>query len=479
MTKYIKVLALMLGVACLSSCSYGPRVSTPGLADGSFKQTLSRMQPSLGSNPNNKNYQLDRDRMIIHSSENKAIKKRQYNPKLNCSESEKTLDISKANLITLNLIESDLREALVEISMMTEIPIVMDETVEGIVTSNIVEQPLSVALKMILSTGNFAHKIKEEYILVGSARPDNPTIYELSETCVYKPENMKPLEIVELLSPYYRQYVTYSKTSRHLTITAPQNIAKRLERDILKLDFPPEQVLLEVNIVEVSSNALRIMGIDWGQLMFIDNRRINATNIGITNVGIDQTVEVSSMMNNIANPYITFLSAVKFLSDKGMAVMKGMPSIITMDGHKANFNSTQTIWFTPNATNTANNSNVRALELTYGIDLEIIPRLAHNHMVKLDIIKAGVSDLTQSSRGTSPKLISHKISNTIRVGSGETLVMGGLLQKKNFLKNSKVPGLGDIPVAELMFKQNGSGSYTTEVLIVITPRILESNEEVS
>ena len=51
--------------------------------------------------------------------------------------------------------------------------------------------------------------------------------------------------------------------------------------------------------------------------------------------------------------------------------------------------------------------------------------------------------------------------------------------KKNLLKNSKVTGLGDIPVAELMFKQNGSGSYTTEVLIVITPRILESNEEVS
>ncbi|MCF6765925.1 hypothetical protein L3V82_09070 [Thiotrichales bacterium 19S3-7] len=470
----IQLTILFLVITIISGCASNNKNYAPQLANGSYNEVLSRMQAGIGDQKANKKYQLDKERMVIYGNKDKN-NKRQYKPKMNCLTSDNKLDLSGISNVTLNLIESDLREALIEVSMLTDIPIVMDESVEGIVTANINDKSLEIALDMMLSIGNYAYKVKENYILVGSAQADNPTISQLSDTCIYKPENLKPIEIVELLSLYYRQYVTFSKKSRYLTITAPKNIQKKLSADILKLDFPPEQVLLEVSIIEISSDALRVMGIDWGQLMFVDQRNINATNIGITNSGIDQTVDFSSYMN-ASNPYITFLSAVKFLSDKGMAMVKGMPSIVTLDGHIANFNSTQTIWFTPDRNYS---QNTKTVELTYGINLEIIPKLAHNNMVKLDIIKAGVSDLTHSSRGTSPKVISHTISNTIRVGNGETLVMGGLLQKKNYVKNSQIPGLGDIPVAGYLFKQDGEGSYTTEVMIVITPRILKTNEQLT
>ena len=165
-----------------------------------------------------------------------------------------------------------------------------------------------------------------------------------------------------------------------------------------------------------------------------------------------------------------FQATVNWLSTTGDASLKATPSIVTLDGHPALFSSTQRTWL---ELDNAETSRPRE-EVRYGVELKLLPRIASNSEVVLEIISAQVSDLTTSNEGR-PTVVAHQVSNTVRMKEGETLVLGGLLQKKKRYRITKVPYLGDIPILGAFFRREESAEEEKEVLIVIRPKILSEN----
>lgn len=370
--------------------------------------------------------------------------------------------------VSIDFIEMDLREALLELSLTTNFPIIADDTVAGIVSLTLNKVSFAKALTILLASGDYSYRFFKDYVLIGSSTPDGPSFTKLSKTCRYKPKYATPQDLAASLSTYYQQFVRVPSKGDYLTITAPKTIQAQIRRSLELFDERPGQVMLEMSVIEVSRDALSILGLAWNT---DKSKPVNTTN---SSVGVR-----SSMGNAMTQVGLTFsalpqqslVRSIRSLQSDGKATVKAMPSIVSIDGAEARFQSIQTVWITHS--NESRNAYSNVEQLSYGVDMSVVPRISFDGQVSLQIIKASVSDLTED-HDAKPRLIAHSITNTVDVPDGDYLVLGGLLQKKVRRMHNKLPiGLSNTPLGFLT-GQKKAVDEEMEVLIMIRPRILHS-----
>lgn len=379
----------------------------------------------------------------------------------NCAPSEKSVITDGIATVDVSFIEADILDALLELSLLTGISIITDDSIEGVVSINFFDKSLDDVITAIIAPGNYAFKKFDSFIYVGSQSPASPSFHLLSETCTYKPVFVKPSQIVELLTPYYRQYVNYIEDHDHISIVAPNRIQQRIQSDLRIFDQVPQQILLEMSIIEVSAAALDLLGVKWRrEASSTDLLRDNSNGRG----NIFSYYQPDAINNPVAQALIESLSA---LNTGEEIQVRAIPSLVTLNGRQANFSSIQTTWL-PMLSLSNNNS---FHEVSYGVNLRIIPYISKENQIRLEILQASVSDLTKDFDGL-PKLISHTISTSVIMRDGETLVLGGLIQRKSRNQLAKVPGISRTPLLGNLFKHTQTAMISTEILIVIRPSIL-------
>jgi general secretion pathway protein D len=113
-----------------------------------------------------------------------------------------------------------------------------------------------------------------------------------------------------------------------------------------------------------------------------------------------------------------------------------------------------------------------------GVVLEITPRVNSNGLVILDIIQE-VSDVIQTDTSdiSSPTIQQRRIETTVVVQSGETVALGGMIRDNRTDSVSGIPLLSDIPILGNLFKTNTEITRRTELIILITPRVIHNVDE--
>ncbi|GAA4651042.1 hypothetical protein GCM10023116_33250 [Kistimonas scapharcae] len=382
----------------------------------------------------------------------------QIHGEFHCNNTTADQDLLTDKTVNLEIEEGDLRELLVEVSAQTETSIIMDDYVEGLVSIQLDDTPLATALDSLLSVGDYDYRVYDDYIFVGIREPGAPSFSRLSETCVFRPVFITPEEIITMLPPLYRQYVQPNINKGTLTIVAPRSIQSRLKDDLFLFDRAPDQVVLELTVIEVAKDALDILGIDW-----------HGAKDFAAAASKQYLVDASFFNESVQLPAFKvpqFIDAISLLSRSGEAQIKTMPSIVTLDGHEAAFNSMQTLYGLPQMKQT----NGKQQELSYGVQLIITPHVSSNNVIQMNIKNASVSDLVHDK--DMPRLVGHSITSSVYVGNGNALIIGGLLQKKTHSKDSGVSGAADLPIVGDLFKQSTDRTYETEILIMIRPRLL-------
>ena len=376
-----------------------------------------------------------------------------------CSEEQASTVTDEIPLLDVSFIEADILDAILELSLLTGITIITDDNIEGIVSVNFVGKSLDEVLAAIITPGNYGYKKYASFIYVGSQNPLSDSLHLLSTTCLYKPVFLQPKEIVELLTLNYQQYVNFYEGHDHISIVAPNSIQRRIQHDIRLIDKMPDQILLEMSIIEVSSKALDILGVKW-KTNLAGNKQMSKQNHENIYSFYDQRNISISLASSLIDSFGALNSDDKFQ-------IRAMPSIVTLNGKEANFSSTETVWLP-----VFGGSSQQPLSITYGINLKIIPFVSHRDHIRLEILQASVSDLTEN-QARQPVLINHAISTSVLMRDGETLVLGGLLQKKRRNRENKVPGASKLPVFGRFFSHTHNTLEHTEVLIVIRPKILD------
>lgn len=365
--------------------------------------------------------------------------------------------------IDVEFLDFDLRDAITEISMIADINILIDDSIDGIVSSRFEDESVAEILNSILSIGNFDYKVFPDFILVASADPAFPVFNKISDTCTYSSAYRSALELIDLLSPQFHRYVRLVEASNMISITAPQAIQKKIQSELILHDQEVDQVVIELTVIEVSKEALSIIGIDFKNMISdtttITDQQFNQRRSSVSNQGGITLTDINTRH---------FINAVQFMSESGQAHIKTMPTIIAQNGKPAKFKSMETIY--NNSQDGSNQSN-NMIGLSFGVELEVVPQITHEDKINLYIKKAQISDLVDAV-GDQSVLVNHQISSTVMIEHGMTLLIGGLYQTKRRAKDPGVIGLKNLPLLGRLFRTDVHSSVEMEVLIMIKPLII-------
>ncbi|MBW5812411.1 type II secretion system secretin GspD [Yersinia kristensenii] len=274
----------------------------------------------------------------------------------------------------------------------------------------------------------------------------------------------------------------YDQTNA-LVITAHSKIMKELDQVIEKLDVRRAQVLVEAIIVETQNGEGLNLGIQWankfhGGVNFLQNPdRIRAN-------------------NNSENPIPTVISGLTAGFYKGnwdglftaLATnsnnnILATPSIVTLDNMEAEFNVGQEVPVLTSTQTTATDKVYNSISRqSVGVMLKVKPQINKGDSVLLEI-RQEVSSVADSSGTNANNLGSvfnkRVVNNAVLVKSGETVVVGGLLDKKLSKVINKVPFLGDIPLIGRLFQQRKENIEKSNLILFIRPTILRETNDYS
>lgn len=366
-------------------------------------------------------------------------------------------------------------DVLRDVSAQTGVVVIADSTVNGQITLSLDNVPLEEALQRILTPGGYVFRKLNGYYLVGAPDVKNPSFILLSETEIIKLHYAKAENIVKTLADSLGLYVKVDKDNNSLVVTAPQQIINRVKSDLALIDQPPRQVMLEALVVEVSKNGQRDLGLDWWEWT-----KKTASASGDQNTDTLQVKDFAFNISHITEDGLSsFLASLKVSVAKGDARIEANPRVATIDGQSAEiFVGKERYYYLTSQTDSSGSTTSSTLEaIKSGITLKILPQVAENGDITVKI-EPEVSDVTteNDSSGNSsnglPVISSRRVSTTARVKDGESIVLGGLIQRTKQKLRTKVPFLGDIPILSFFFSRTKTVEEENEVLIIITPKIL-------
>lgn len=229
----------------------------------------------------------------------------------------------------------------------------------------------------------------------------------------------------------------------------------------------PQQVQLDVRILEVSRRAGRALGVEL-------TATENGSQLGTTRGSASSAVPFGSFVGNllsIAGTEIDFV--INTLEDKGLARRLANPTLITSNGTEANFTVGGEVPIAV-ATQGENGSVATSTDYReYGVRLNFRPVVLDNSMISLRI-RPEVSDVdTSLTVNGEPAFISRKADTTVSLRDGQSFAIAGLLQVDNERNAKQLPWLGQVPVLGALFRSTAFQKNETDLVIVVTPRLVE------
>ena len=283
-----------------------------------------------------------------------------------------------------------------------------------------------------------------------------------------------------------------------ITVTATPSQLKRVEKYIAEMQRRlKKQVIIDVSIIAVDLNNEYKQGVDWSKFelgfnSYIGNQGSNTGSSAIwTNKGNSLSDGFGRTLNIAANLNFSLDGMINFLETNGKTKVVSSPKVTTLNNQQALISVGDNINYRvmEETDNGSNNNNNNRLTTTYkqysvfiGILLNLLPEVSDNNKIMLRINPSLSSfkyaeDDTRSQntaiREIAPDTVQKKLSTVVQVNSGDTIILGGLIGQTKNKQNTAVPLLADIPLIGSVFKSTRDGVKTTELIFVITPRVVD------
>lgn len=314
-----------------------------------------------------------------------------------------------------------------------------------------------------------------------------------------------------------RSKVIADVRTSQLVVSATEKELEAAEKLVERLDTQTKQVLIEAKILETTLSPKSNKGFDWSGTLsaqtfklgngstYIEGLEPTAPTITPDTVNggpptvtpgfggaLSGVLADPKVLYNTAsgfNPATTFLNAdgvstvLSFLNQSGDTKVVSEPRMVTLDNQKATIDVGllyPIVNVQASTANTTGGSEISYTNLT--INLDVTPRIAANNFIELKV-QQGVLRLgpTFASKvagedNVVDSFLTRKLDTTVLIPSGNTLVMGGLIQDENRTKNVKVPLLGDIPGLGLLFRKDTKELDRQNLTIFITPTVVQDSD---
>ncbi len=428
--------------------------------------------------------------------------------------------------LSLNFQDIEVRSVLQLIADFTSLNLVASDTVSGRITLRLQNVPWDQALDLILKTKGLDKRTVGNVMLIAPAeeialreKMELESANQSEQLAALRSEFIqvnyaKAADIQTLITSgttggaSQLQAHTGSLLSNRGSISVDsrtntlivQDTSKKIDeiRDLVtKLDVPVKQVMIEARVVLATTNFAKELGVKWGvahdnsdgskrfmaggsrtTLNDIRSSTVNTTT-GVrtydistpqdlaVDLGIDK-VGASSIALGIMNSDNVVLDLeLSALQSDGHGEVVATPKVLTADKQKALIASGKQIPYQE-----ASSSGATAIKfINAELRLEVTPNITPDGRISMELYINKDSAGDQLSNGALT-INTNRISTNVLVDDGQTVVLGGIFTNETSKGVTKTPVLGDIPYLGRLFRQDVSKNDKQELLIFVTPRLL-------
>ena len=427
--------------------------------------------------------------------------------------------------VTLNFQDIETRAVLQLLAEISGRNIVVSDTVQGNVTLRLNSVPWDQALDIVLTTKGLDMRQNGNVIIVAPAE----------EIAAREKADLEAKQAIQELEPLFSEFlqVNYAKAGdlaalikegensllsdrgsvaideRTNTLLVQDTVdrLRDVRRLVQTLDIPVRQVLIESRIVVVNDDFSRELGVRLGLTSVQENSSDGLFSVTGTSAGSD--VITASALENLAdtgqpfpveapavnnrynvnlpvnNPagqialaildsdYIVDLE-LSALQAEGRGEIVSTPRVITANQKEALIEQGVEIPFQESSSSGATTTQFKKAVLSLTVTPQITPD--DNIIMDLQVNSDSVGELVASATGGFvPSIDTREIRTQVLVRDGQTVVLGGIYETERREVANKVPLLGDIPGVGALFRSTQNVANKSELLIFVTPKILEEN----
>lgn len=410
-------------------------------------------------------------------------------------------------LISLDLQETDIDNALRIIAEVSNLNIIASEDVTGKVTLRLIDVPWDQALDVILKTngldkvqeGNVVRiapveRLKNEREALKQARAAEEDLEELDvkylRVSYARASELKPL-VDSVVTE--RGLVSYDERTNQIIVRDIKRGLKNVAELVTKIDLRTPQVLLETQIVEATRNLLRDIGSQLGFNYVQSPQTGNATGSNFPN-----SVQFGG---NLSNPAATTTNAVSLLlgsadgtkslsqvvtalEQEGTVRIISRPAVATTNNKPAVIKSIEKIRIrlpqggvsvaTGQGASAAGQGNQATETIEIGIVLTVTPQASPDYYILLDVDAKSSTLGTQSVDGI-PSEVERSAKSSVLISSGQTFALGGIYKTTDQTDLNGLPFFKDVPVLGTFFRRANGNNRDEELLFFVTPRIVEGS----
>ena len=277
--------------------------------------------------------------------------------------------------------------------------------------------------------------------------------------------------------------VVADELNNSVLIWATKAEYEKIESTLKRLDIPPTQVLIEASIVEVTLNDTLKYGVTWG---FKDENpgNLGAAQGGSTGLGsLTGALPTSGFAYTLSNPYGRVKAQLAALSGITNVKVISSPNLMVLDNHTATIavGEQQPVETTSivGVTGTTNGVSTSIQYKDTGVNLVVTPSVNAGNLVTMQIDQMLTDVATNLVGNTSqPAFMQRQISSKVAVRSGEAIVLGGLIKDSKREGKSGIPLLAHLPVVGALFGQTDNTGQRTELIVVISPRVVRTDIDI-
>ncbi|MDX9686330.1 type IV pilus secretin PilQ [Halopseudomonas formosensis] len=431
--------------------------------------------------------------------------------------------------LSLNFQNIEVRSVLQLIADFTDLNLVASDTVQGSITLRLQNVPWDQALDLVLKTKGLDQRKIGNVLLVAPAeeiaareRQELESQKQIAELAPLRRELIqvnyaKASDIATLFASVtagseQRGSITVDDRTNSIIALETQDRLDELRRIVTQLDIPVRQVMIEARIVEANVGFDKALGVRWGGNVRMGSRfntyggSREGANIDITDDPIMSRNPVTGEFDveNYRNPGGIFGNTVLpfntpfvdmgvanatsgigigFITDNtildlqlsamessGNGEIISQPKVVTSDKEEARILKGAEIPY-PEATS----SGAASLAWVEAVlSLTVTPQITPDNQVIMDVtVTKDEPDFTRTVNG-APTINKNEVNAKILVADGETIVIGGVFSSEAQNGQEKVPFLGDLPVVGRAFRRDVSFESKTELLVFLTPRIINN-----
>lgn len=407
-----------------------------------------------------------------------------------------TLKSAMSQDITLEFKDASLKSVFEVIARTANINFVFDRDVKGDtpVTLFVRKTRIEEVMKLLLVTNQLERKVLNENTVL--VYPNTPAKQKDYQELVVKSFYLRSADVKQAMALVKTMTKTRDVFADEklnlLVVRDTPDVMRMVERLIEGLDLAEPEVMLEVEVLEVSRNKLLNAGIQWpDQIGYGLLQPLSASSVSNTATGTTTTTTTTAASGGtLQQGYIDLRNRVgltTFITNPGFylnlhdgidnADILANPRIRVKNREKAKVHIGERlpVFTTTSTANVGVSASVNYLDVGLKLDVEPTVSLDDDVSIKVGLeVSSVVKEVTGPQSSLAYQVGTRTAATVLRLRDGETQVLAGLINDEERSSTLQVPGLGDIPGIGRLFGNKKNSRNKTEIVLLITPRIVRN-----